>query len=74
MASWYLGLNRGKGLGIGNVTATTTLGTSDFEFRMDTGKSSTKADALLALEILETYISSNGVGSSAGAGVDLPPM
>jgi hypothetical protein len=73
MASFYLGINRGKGFGLNNVTATTTLGTSDFEFRMDTGKSSTKADAILALEILEAYIESNGVGG-AGAGVDLPPL
>jgi hypothetical protein len=72
MASNFLGINRGKLQTMGSVSASAATNATDFELRIDTGKSSTKEDVILALDLLKIYIISNGVGG-AGAGVNLPP-
>lgn len=74
MANWYLGINRGKLQNVGaNVTVGTSTGSTDVELRIDTTKSSTKEDVILAMRAIENYILSNGIPSGVGAGVDLPP-
>ena len=73
MASNFLGINRGKLEILGSVTASTATSATDFELRIDTGKSSTKEDVIKALELFKIYILSNGVGGGAGAGSNLPP-
>ena len=73
MASNFLGINRGKLEIVGSVTASTSTNATDFELRIDSGKSSTKEDVIKALELFKIYILSNGVGGGAGAGANLPP-
>ena len=73
MASNFLGINRGKLEIVGTVTASTATTATDFELRIDSGKSSTKEDVIKALRIFEIYILSNGIGGGAGAGSNLPP-
>ena len=73
MASNFLGINRGKLEVIGSVTASTSTNSTDFELRIDTGKSSTKEDVIKAMRLFELYILSNGIGGGAGAGSNLPP-
>ena len=73
MASNFLGINRGV-FKIGSVTAaTTTSSGNDFELRIDTGKSSTRKDVVLALRIFEEYLESNGL-PGGNIGTNLPPF
>ena len=72
MANNFLGINRGKLEAMGSVSASAGTNATDFELRIDTGKSSTKEDVVKALELLRVYVLSNGVGG-AGAGTNLPP-
>lgn len=73
MANFFIGINRGKLEILGSVTASTATSATDFELRIDTGKSSTKEDVIKAMRLFEIYILSNGVGGGAGPGVNLPP-
>lgn len=73
MANWFYGLNRGQNQIPQNVVVGTATGSTDVELRVDTGKNSTKEDVILALRAIEQLILSNGIGTTTGAGVDLPP-
>jgi hypothetical protein len=70
MASQFIGLNRGQTLK--DVVTGTSTQSTDFELRIDTGKSSTKLDTQLAMDILHQYIISNGLPDGQ-TGVNLPP-
>ena len=73
MASWYLGINRGKLEQPGLCTSATTTAATDFELRIDTGKSSTKEDVIKAMRIFEQWILSDAIqGGTKGA--KLPPL
>ncbi len=57
MASEYFGINRGVSTtNPGNFTVGASTGSTDFEFRVDTGKGSTKLDAVLALQGIIDFI------------------
>lgn len=73
MASWYFGVNRGLVQNPQQVTVGTSSGSTDIELRVDTGKSSTKEDVILALNTFRNYLLTNGVGTTGGTGVDIPP-
>ncbi len=73
MASWFMGINRGKLEQPGLVTTATTTAGTDFELRVDSGKSSTKEDVIKALRVFEQYILSDGV-QSGSKGTNLPPL
>jgi hypothetical protein len=46
---------------------------ADITLYIQGGKGVTKLDALKAIEVFEQFIGGNGVGTTTGAGVDLPP-
>ncbi len=73
MASWFLGVNRGFLERPGLVTSATTTTGSDFELRIDTGKSSTKVDVYKAMEVFEQFLLSDGI-QSGSKGTNLPPL
>lgn len=73
MASFFLGINRGQVENLGLVTAATTTSATDFELRIDTGKSSKRSDVVKALRAFEYYMLSNAVPDGT-PGVDLPPL
>lgn len=74
MADFFYGVNRGKGVRPQDVTVGTATGGTDVELRVAQGASLTKKDVILILETLENFILSNGVGTTTGPGVDLPPI
>lgn len=75
MASNFLGINRGKTENPGNITGTTTQGSSDIELRMDTGKNLTREDVIKALRIFELYLLSGlpPIAASGTVGQFIPP-
>ncbi len=73
MASTYIGINRGQLEGKGaSITAGTASGSTDFELRIDTGKSSTKEDVVKAMRAFELYILGNGMPGGQ-TGTFIPP-
>lgn len=74
MASWYLGINRGQTENPGNVTAGTSTASSDFELRIDTGKSSTREDVYKAMDAIKMFMLSNMITGSTTPGANLPPL
>lgn len=73
MADWFYGINRGKGVRPQDVVVGTSTGATDIELRVAQGASLKKKDVILLIEALENFILSNGVGTTTGPGVDLPP-
>lgn len=73
MANWFTGINRGKVQNPQSIVAGTSTGSTDIELRVDTTKGTTKEDVILSLRAFEQFILSNGVGTTTGPGVDLPP-
>lgn len=73
MADWFYGINRGKGARPQDVTVGTATGSTDVELRVAQGVSLTKKDVILLIEAIENFVLSNGVGTTTGPGVDLPP-
>lgn len=74
MATYFLSVNRGALDRPQAVTAGTVAPTADIYLQMSTVNNITKKDVKIALETFLEYIISNGVGTTAGAGVDLPPI
>lgn len=73
MASWFLGINRGRLENPGFVSAGVATAATDFELRIDTGKSSTKEDVIKALRLFEQYLLSNYVPANS-PGANQPPL
>ena len=73
MASNFLGINRGQLQNPGNVVTGTSTQATDFELRIDTGKSSTKQDTILAVEAILNFIISDYI-PSGNPGVNQPPL
>lgn len=73
MADFFYGQNRGQGLRPQDITVGIATGGTDMELRVGQGANLTKKDVIRFLEALENFILSNGVGTTTGPGVDLPP-
>lgn len=73
MATYYLSSNRGKKQTPQDITAGTSVPSADFYFFTSTANNPTKNDQILFLDAVRDYILTNGVGTTAGPGVDLPP-
>ena len=74
MASNFIGINRGQLDTPQALTVGGSTGSTDIELRIDTGKSTTKTDVIKALRTFEKFILGNGVGTTTGPGVNLPPL
>lgn len=72
MASWFIGINRGQLENPGLAVVSTATQAVDFEMRIDSGKSSTKWDAMKAMKLITEYIESNGLPAGK-TGTFLPP-
>lgn len=72
MASNFLGINRGQ-FKVGDVLTGTSSQSTDFELRIDTGKSSTKEDVILAMREIEKFILGNWI-PAGNPGVNQPPL
>lgn len=77
--NFYLGIARGQTHNTGNVTVGTSSGATaaDVELRMQidngTGKTGlTKKDVIIAMEVFEKFILSNGIPDGGTPGTDLP--
>jgi hypothetical protein len=56
MTQNYFGLNRGQSIGPDTVTVTSgSTGSTDVEFRVDSTKSLTRQDIVMALDTLRVY-------------------
>lgn len=74
MADYFYSQARGLGLRPQDVTVQTSTASTDIELHVNTTNSPTKKDVIRALRAFENFILTNGVGTTTGPGVDLPPI
>jgi len=72
MSDYYYGWARGKPQNPQSIVVGTSTGSTDVELHVSTTHNVTKMDVILALRAIEQLINSNGIGTTTGAGVDLP--
>lgn len=73
MADYFYGVARGNGVRPQDVVVGTTTTSQDIELHVSTTNNVTKKDILLAIKAIYNFVYSNGVGTTTGPGVDLPP-
>jgi hypothetical protein len=73
MADYFYGIARGTSNNPQAVVVGTSTGSTDIELHVSTTNNPTKKDVIRALRTIEQFILSNGVGTTTGPGVDLPP-
>jgi len=74
MATYFLSLMRGQ-QSDGKVAIATSAPTADVYLQISTTNSPTREDVILAMEVFERYILSNGIPyGAADAGTDLPVL
>jgi hypothetical protein len=74
VASWYLGIDRGKLDSPEAASSGSSTTGKDMELRMDTGKSLTRKDVIKALDVFRQYLLAGGVDLGPTVGSNLPPL